>query len=56
MEIIPGELSVEGPYDHEKRTKFTLFNNHGDKALAFKIKTTRPEAMKISPHCGFIPV
>ena len=57
MEVFPKELFVEGPYNEEmsksKWTRFSLINNLPQNQV-FKIKSTKPDIIAITPHCGFI--
>lgn len=53
LTIHPSELLVEGPYDAEKIVRFAVINNL-PKNQVFKIKSTKPDRIGISPHCGFI--
>merc|ERR1712083_680320 len=48
-----GNLSVEGPYDVQRWTKFAIYNGHGCN-LVFKIKSTCPESISVAPNIGFI--
>jgi len=53
LTVTPVNLYVEGPYDRQRWTRFSLINEHG-KCQAFKIKSTRPEIIGINPKIGFI--
>lgn len=53
LTIHPKEIYLEGPYNAEQWTRFALINNL-PKNQAFKIKSTKPDRIGISPHCGFI--
>jgi len=46
-------LYIEGPYDKQKWTRFALINEQ-PKNQVFKIKSTRPESISVSPNSGFI--
>ena len=49
----PNELLLEGPYDKERRIMFTLMNEFGENQ-AYKIKSTAPETIAVSPSSGFV--
>ena len=49
----PNELLLEGPYDKERRLMFTLMNEFGENQ-AFKIKSTAPDMISVSPSSGFV--
>ena len=49
----PNELLLEGPYDRERRIMFTLMNEFGENQ-AYKIKSTAPETIAVSPSSGFV--
>lgn len=53
LTLHPKEIYLEGPYNAEQWTRFALINNL-PKNQAFKIKSTKPDRIGISPHCGFI--
>ena len=49
----PNELLLEGPYDKDRRIMFTLMNEYGENQ-AYKIKSTDPEIITVSPSSGFV--
>ena len=49
----PNELFLEGPYDKDRRIMFTLMNEYGENQ-AYKIKSTDPEIITVSPSSGFV--
>lgn len=49
----PEELRLEGPFDQERRTVFTLVNTVA-KNVCFKIKSTEPHKLSITPKYGYI--
>ena len=53
LKITPDNLFVEGPYDKQKWTKFALINEQ-PKNQVFKIKSTKPDSISVSPNSGFI--
>jgi len=53
LKVTPESLYIEGPYDKQKWTRFALINEQ-PKNQVFKIKSTRPESISVSPNSGFI--
>lgn len=53
LQVSPDELYLEGPFDRDRRTLFTLVN-HLPKNQVFKIKSTAPDRLAISPKDGFV--
>lgn len=53
LQVSPDEVTVEGPFDRERRTVFSLFNRMGENQV-FKIKSTAPDIIGLSPSSGFI--
>ena len=53
LKVTPESLYIEGPYDKQKWTRFALINEL-PKNQVFKIKSTRPESISVSPNSGFI--
>ena len=53
LRVAPNNLYLEGPFDRQRWTRFSLINEHG-KCQAFKIKSTRPDSISVNPMTGFI--
>ena len=49
VKVTPESLYIEGPYDKQKWTRFALINEQ-PKNQVFKIKSTRPESISVSPN------
>ena len=53
LKVTPVNLYIEGPFDRQRWTRFSLINEHG-KCQAYKIKSTRPDLISVNPNIGFI--
>ena len=53
LKITPDELVLEPPFKEVKRTMFCLTNDLA-KNQVYKIKSTAPERISVSPNSGFI--
>ena len=53
LQVSPDEVTLEGPFDVDRRTLFSLFNRIGENQ-AFKIKSTAPDVIGLTPSSGFI--
>ena len=53
LTVYPLNLDFEAPYRFQNWKRFSLVNDYGHDQV-FKIKSTQPEAIGVTPRAGFI--